>query len=172
MYTILDTALIDKKLSSLEFRALYYIVKNINKVYLVKLKIDLEIKTNRTMSAIIKSLIENGYISRTKINSKNEKGFPSYQYTVCSAKVHLPKKDNFDLYFKEIYELLDYYKDKLNPKSFNEVEAIKNIRLLIHVDNYKISYITSIIDQIAINKELKATIKTFGGIRRYLKNKI
>lgn len=171
MHTILDTALADKKLSPLEFRALYYIVKNIDYVYLVKLKDDLQIKTNRTMSAIIKSLIKYGYISRTKKNLINKKGSPSFQYTICTAKVYLPKRDNFDTFFKDIHNILDYYKEKINPNSFNEVEAIRNIRLLLHIDNYNISYLKSIIDQIAINEDLKSSIKSFAGIRKYLKKK-
>lgn len=89
---IIDTALTDKKLSSQEFRTLYYIAKNIDNVYLVKLKEDLQIKTNRTMSIVIKSLIRNGYISRIKKNHINKKGFSPYQYLISSNKSQIQEK--------------------------------------------------------------------------------
>ncbi len=89
---IIETALIDKSLTPQDFRALCYIVRNIDNVYLTKLKDDLQIKTNRTMSIIIKRLIKNGYISRIKKNDINKKGFSPYQYLICSNKTQIQEK--------------------------------------------------------------------------------
>lgn len=120
---IIDTALTDKKLSSQEFRTLYYIAKNIDNVYLVKLKEDLQIKTNRTMSIVIKSLIRNGYISRIKKNHINKKGFSPYQYLISSNKSQIQEKTTIKqkkLKQTDLVQKLEFSKPPLNLFASNQ----------------------------------------------------
>lgn len=171
MNEILTIALRDKNLTSLEFRALFYIVSNIDDIYHERLKKDLEIKTNGTMSKIIKKLIAHGYISRTKKSTANKKGTGSYSYELLSIKSKVPMSKNMDTYFDDLYKIFNHFKEKINPKKINEVESIKNIRLMVYIDKYPIPLIIKNIDEISNNLDYKNTIRSISGLRKYIQSK-
>lgn len=169
MNSILLKALIDKKLSPLEFRVLVYITENIENVYLEQLKQELNIKTFGTMSKIIKSLISKGYISRKRLKGGTQKGKAPYEYKINTAKSKLPRNDSFDTYFIDIYKVYDFFLEKIKPHKINESEAIRNIRLLLHKDKYKSNHLINVIEEISNSNELKNKIKSIFGLRKYLK---
>ena len=168
MCNILEVALKDKNLTPLEFRTLFYIVHNIDNVYLVNVKKELEIKTNGTMSKIVKKLIKSGYISRKKKSLANKKGQSPFFYTVNTTKKNLPTETNLynDSYFNELSQVYKHFVEVIKPKKINEVESLKNIRLLIHVDKYKKEYLFKVIDYVKSNE---MNIRSINGLRKYLK---
>lgn len=157
--TLITYAITDKNITALQFRVLTYICLNPHDVLVSQMMKNLNIKTQNTATACVKSLINNQYITRQKSKRMIKKGVPFYDYSINTNKKLLPKNDNSllidsNLYLRTIDDVFKYFFEKIPCK--NEVAIYANkkaIELMIFKDGYTVDKLKTIIDYISINDE-------------------
>lgn len=157
--TLITYAITDKNITALQFRVLTYICLKPHDVLVSQMMKSLNIKTQNTATACIKSLINNQYITREKSKRLIKKGTPFYDYSININKKLLPNNDNSslidsNLYLRVIDDVFKYFFLKIPCK--NEVAIYANkkaIELMIFKDGYTVEQIKSIIDYISIDEQ-------------------
>lgn len=168
---ILKTALLDKKLKSIDLKILFYIAYNSD--FLIKnMKEDLNISSFNTLSSSIKNLIKNDYILKENNHLKNRKNVSTYQLLINSKKALLLKFDSSSIdspYFEE-NSIYDYFFQKIPTKTkIDKFSQIKAIQLLNEVEKINFNLLKKVIDFISSKEDLKKKINRPTLLRKNIK---
>lgn len=151
-------ALLDKKINNYEFRILFYIYQN-SDFMVSKLKEDLNISSFNMISKFIKNLVKNGYINKVSKGRKCEKNESVYNYFINANKLQLQNNNNNtkDSDYFTSWDLYYYFFEKIpTSRKIDKAINVKQLNLLITLDNYEVDYIKNLIDFVSTDETLKA----------------